>query len=54
MAYARMDHPIAWELTHHPVVAVVVAIVVAAALFTILTIGPGIPPPDTAGIPQVP
>lgn len=53
MAYSRIDHPIVWEVTHHPVIAIVVAMIVAAALLSIV-LAPGAVPPEMTGTVQVP
>lgn len=53
MAYLKSHHPIARELTHHPVAALV-AVVLAVALLLVLAGGPLLGPSTTAGIELVP
>lgn len=53
MAYLHLDHPITWEVTHHPVVTAIVVIVVAAAILSIFA-GPSLGPSEIVGMEQVP
>ncbi len=32
MAYSQADHPIMWEVTHHPIIALVLGLGIAASV----------------------
>lgn len=54
MAYTQADHTYFWEMTHHPVVTLVVAIVLAAVVLSLLANGTAIGPTGIEGLEFVP
>ena len=48
MAYTHADHPFFWEVTHHPMIAILVALVVGAVAALLWLYGT--PAPEALGL----